>query len=184
MARNLTLDIQPLNIPNPSKTKVYGIWFGAYGNTTYGERAYLDDVSLVFLPHPVPVFSANPAVGSAPLTVSFDASGSGETSGGSGIGITDYKWKFGDGAPVQSGIVSRVSHTYNSPGDFVVVLTVMDSNGQTRNVSSVISVTGENVWFGPVAAGSLGVVLVAGVFLLRGRSHSRKARELRRRFRK
>lgn len=184
MARNLTLDMQPLNIPNLSKTKVYGIWFGAYGNTTYGERAYLDDASLLFLSHPVPVFSANPAVGVSPLTVSFDASASGETSGGSGIRITDYKWSFGDGSPDVTGASSKVSHTYNGPGEFVVVLTVTDSNGQTGSIFSRISVSPDNSWLGPVVAGSLGVILIAGVFLLRGRSRARKTRDVRRRFRK
>ena len=176
-SRNLTADIQPLNIVNPSSTKVDYVWFGAFGNTIYGERAYVDDVAISFVPHPIPLFSANPAVGSAPLTVSFDGTGTTETAGGPGI--TNYKWSFGDGSPDASSGNSRVTHRYTIAGNFTVVLVATDANGQSRTISSRIIVTGvpgglENGFLGPAVAGAFGIVLVGGLILLRGRSHHKK----------
>ena len=176
MTRNLTQDIQVLNVQSPAVTKVDNVMFASDGNVTHGQNAYLDDVSLLFVPHPVPLFSSNPALGKAPLTVSFDATGSTETTGGPGI--TNYTWTFGDGSVAVKSVNSRVSHTYTNPGNYTVVLTVTDANLQSRSISSKITVTGapignEGLW-GPAVAGIFGVVLVAGVLLLRGRSHSRK----------
>ena len=49
MARNLTADIQSLNISNLQSTRLFSVWFGAYGNITNGERAWVDDVSVGFV---------------------------------------------------------------------------------------------------------------------------------------
>ena len=174
--RNITADIQGLNIVNPAVTKMYYSWFGAFGNTTYGENVYLDDIALNTLPHPVPLLSANPLAGPSPLTVSFDGTGSTESSVDSGVSITNYRWSFGDGTLDVTGASNgKVVHTYNNPGDYIVVLTVTDSNGQSRSISSKISVSVGEYWVGPLVAGALAVVLVAGWLLFR-RPHGRRAR--------
>ncbi|MFN7118576.1 MAG: PKD domain-containing protein, partial [Saprospiraceae bacterium] len=74
---------------------------------------------------------ANPVVGSAPLTVNFDASTS--TDDGS---IVSYSWDFGDGS-AGSGVTT--SHTYNTVGDFTVVLTVTDNLGATDTATVKIT---------------------------------------------
>jgi len=45
MSPNLTADIQPLNISDMAGTRLSYVWFGAFGNITNGERAWVDDVS-------------------------------------------------------------------------------------------------------------------------------------------
>lgn len=68
-------------------------------------------------PEPIASFTVTPANGVAPLKVSFDASGS-EASGGT---ITAYNWNFGDGT---SGEGKRITHTYQTAGNFTVSLTI------------------------------------------------------------
>ena len=43
----------------------------------------------------------------------------------------NYEWDFGDGTPDgYVGVMSRTSHTYDSPGDYTVTLTVLSARGQ------------------------------------------------------
>lgn len=84
-----------------------------------------------------PVANINPSAtsGKAPLTVSFDGSGSSDDAG-----ITDYLWDFGDGS-TDSGV--NVSHTYTVAGDYSASLTVSD--GELSDTNSVnIRVLPEN----------------------------------------
>ena len=62
-----------------------------------------------------------PPTGSSPLKVYFDAYDS-----NSEIGIVSYYWEFGDGT---TGTGITTNHTYNTPGTYLVYLTVTDSNG-------------------------------------------------------
>ena len=84
---------------------------------------------------PTAVFTANPTSGSAPLTVSFDASGSSDPDAGDTL---SFSWDFGDGT---SGNGVAPSHTYNSEGIYVVTLTVQDSIGSTDTAIITITVT-------------------------------------------
>jgi len=83
---------------------------------------------------PKAVISSSAAAGPAPLTVSFDGSGSTATN----ATIASYAWSFGDGA---SGIGAIVSHVYASAGTYNAALTVTDSKGQTSQVNTPIIVT-------------------------------------------
>ncbi len=65
---------------------------------------------------------ASPVSGTAPLTVTFDGSGSYDSDGV----IFDYFWEFGDGAS-KSGVTTE--HVYAGEGDFQVKLTVTDDRG-------------------------------------------------------
>ncbi len=65
----------------------------------------------------------------------FDASGSFDPDGS----IQSYVWDFGDGL---TGVGSIVVHTYESPGEYTVTLTVTDNAGMTYSSSQVVSVTG------------------------------------------
>ncbi|WP_161629824.1 PKD domain-containing protein [Desulfogranum japonicum] len=77
------------------------------------------------------LISATPNSGTAPLTVSFDATNSTGN-------ISSYSWNFGDGS---SGSGSTVSHAYSSVGIYTASLTVTDtsSSSQTADVEITVS---------------------------------------------
>ncbi len=64
----------------------------------------------------------------------FDASGSFDPDGS----IQSYVWDFGDGT---TGVGSIVVHTYESPGEYTVTLTVTDNAGMTYSSSQVVRIT-------------------------------------------
>ena len=72
---------------------------------------------------PVARFTATPQSGVSPLSVSVDASASTDADGQ----ITAYAWNFGDGSVAASGVTA--THVYQSPGEFVLTLTVTDNRG-------------------------------------------------------
>ncbi|MCL2458243.1 MAG: PKD domain-containing protein [Desulfobulbus sp.] len=77
---------------------------------------------------PKAVISSSAAVGSAPLVIHFDGSGSTTTS----ATITSCTWSFGDG---DSATGATASHTYLSAGTYAVTLSVADSKGQSNSAS-------------------------------------------------
>gem|GEM_PF-568130 len=78
-------------------------------------------------------FTVSPSSGTAPLAVSFDASGSSDSDGS----IASYTWAFGDGS---SGTGITASHTYNTAGTYTVLLSVTDNEGAASNANQAISV--------------------------------------------
>jgi len=91
----------------------------------------LDGNNTDFLPLHLPVpsanFTADPATGTAPLTVTFTDHSSGA--------ITAWLWDFGDGA---SAATQNATHTYTAAGTFTVNLTVA---GPAGNDSALATVT-------------------------------------------
>lgn len=88
---------------------------------------------------PVAMFTAEPLSGTAPLTVSFDASSSTDEDGF----ITDFAWDWdGDGFDDNNGqgLVSP-EHTFMVAGEFTVRLTVTDDGGLTDSTSHEVSVS-------------------------------------------
>jgi len=85
---------------------------------------------------PVAAFSTNISSGDAPLSVSFDASGSMDDKG-----IASYSWNFGDGA---SASTQNPVHVYSSTGVYDVVLTVTDTANQQTTQTTQITVTRAN----------------------------------------
>lgn len=81
-------------------------------------------------PSLLPQFDFTPARGTAPVTVSFDASGSQGD-------IVSYKWDFGNG---KIGTGQHISHTYSVPGVYVITLTVTDSTGGVKKVEKQLTV--------------------------------------------
>lgn len=73
---------------------------------------------------PVAAVSWDVGGGPAPLTVSFDGSGSSDPDADE----ISFLWNFGDG---QTSTEMRPTHTYNTPGNFTVTLTVTDALGAT-----------------------------------------------------
>ena len=82
---------------------------------------------------PVASFTATPTSGDAPLTVSFDASGSSDSDGT----IFSYAWNFGDGS---SGSGETTSNTFGTPGTYIVSLIVTDDDGATDIETATIVV--------------------------------------------
>ncbi len=87
---------------------------------------------------PQAAFASAPAVATAGVPVSFDASGSSSPAGT----VSDYAWDF-DGSKSYSTDGSEtdtISHTFATPGTYTVDLRVKDSLGQTATVSHTITV--------------------------------------------
>lgn len=82
---------------------------------------------------PVANASANPTSGTAPLAVSFSASGSSDPDGT----IAAYEWAFGDDATATG---PAPSHTYTAAGSYVATLTVTDNAGARASANVTISV--------------------------------------------
>jgi len=82
---------------------------------------------------PTAAFSLNPSSGSAPLIVSFDASGSRDRDGS----ISTYLWDFGDNRK-DEGI--EVKHTFSEAGNFEISLSVTDSEGAVNSTKRIVTV--------------------------------------------
>ncbi len=82
---------------------------------------------------PVASFTATPTSGNAPISVSFNGSGSNDPDGS----ISQYVWSFGNGSTA-SGISSE--HIYTEAGDYTVSLQVTDNRGETAVSSQTLSV--------------------------------------------
>ncbi len=82
---------------------------------------------------PVAGFSASPAGGDAPFTVSIDDS----SSDPDGDSLT-RQWGFGDGSSHTGG--TSLTHTYTAPGDYTISLTVDDGNGGSDTAAGVVHV--------------------------------------------
>src|SRR4051812_12156009 len=88
---------------------------------------------------PIPVVTAFPTTGVAPLTVNFESVASHDPDGT----IVLRTWDFGD-ASAQSNVANPV-HTYASSGTFLAKLTVKDDKGASRFSTITITATGGNV---------------------------------------
>jgi len=80
------------------------------------------------------------------MTITFDASSS--TPEGYNDTITSYKWNFGDGTPEVNMTEPTITHTYQTPGTFIVTLNVTDSEGLWSTTSKPVNILPE---FGPIA---------------------------------
>ncbi len=82
---------------------------------------------------PSAVASSDRSAGELPLQVAFSAGGSTDREGS-----LRFDWDFGDGSAAGSGL--DVVHTFDSAGDFTVVLTVTDSAGAASEDRISVSV--------------------------------------------
>ncbi|MCD6522432.1 MAG: PQQ-binding-like beta-propeller repeat protein, partial [Candidatus Diapherotrites archaeon] len=85
---------------------------------------------------PVAVISADPTSGYAPLTVSFDGSGSHDDAG-----IIWYAWDFGDGETSGDHDMIAAEHTYYDYGTYTATLTVTNEWGISDSDSVEIDTT-------------------------------------------
>lgn len=81
------------------------------------------------------------SIGEAPVTATFSADKSISGVGGAitSAAITAYNWNFGDGGTATG---QTPSHTFTSGGDFIVTLTVTNSEGNSDTYKRIYRVTG------------------------------------------
>ena len=85
---------------------------------------------------PIARFTYEPSAPSTNETVTFDAADSRDTDGT----ISSYTWDVdNDDTAEMTG--ESVTHTYSSPGNYTVVLTVVDENGTTNSTTETVTVT-------------------------------------------
>ena len=85
---------------------------------------------------PVAAMSALPASGVAPLSVTFDGSGSSDVDGT----LVSYAWNFGDET---TAIGVTANHTYTASGSFTARLTVTDNLGASNSTTTTIQVNAD-----------------------------------------
>jgi hypothetical protein len=111
-------------------TKAQTTGDGAY--TTIGNAAGCN--TLV----PLAVLTGTPLSGPTSTNFAFDGTGSFEPTGACGV-IDSYSINFADGSPVVTNSTGSFSHTFSSPGDYPVRLTVHDTVGHvSTNVAQVV----------------------------------------------
>jgi len=82
---------------------------------------------------PLADIAVSSTAGTAPLTITLDASGSSDPDGT----IVEYNWSFGDG---QQGVGETVNYTYIDPGSYTVVLSLTDDSDGVSSATRVITV--------------------------------------------
>ncbi len=78
----------------------------------------------------------NPASGPAPLVTTADGSGSKDD-----VGVTSYRFAWGDGTQTAAQVASTATHTYEAVGSYVVTLTVTDNDGHVASTTRTATVT-------------------------------------------
>src|SRR6266545_232330 len=100
---------------------------------TTGAGTYVLRADNLCLPNtePVAVLTANTDEGIAPVTVTFDGSGSYDAD--SIDTIATYTFNFGDGDDDVNQTSPTISHTFNQAGEYIVRLVVTDSRGKVSS---------------------------------------------------
>ena len=80
--------------------------------------------------------AGGPYSGYVNQSITFDGSGSSDPDDGDSI--TNYQWEFGDGG---TGTGVSPNHTYTSEGNYMVELTVTDSNGAQSEITTTVSIS-------------------------------------------
>lgn len=85
---------------------------------------------------PIVGFQSSLTTGCAPLPITFTDTSDVTTA------ITSWTWNFGDGNSITNA-VNNVTHTYTTPGNYAVTLTVTDGSGciKTKTVNNFIQPT-------------------------------------------
>jgi PKD repeat protein len=87
---------------------------------------------------PVPAFSFSPTAPRAGDEVIFDATASSDSDGS----ITSYSWQFGDRILANPTTGQVVSHTYDGAGEYTVVLTITDDDGEVASAEQKVTILG------------------------------------------
>lgn len=136
-----TSTLSDTNISNPTLTPdLVGEYIVSLimNDGTYNSAADTVSISVIQNLPPVAAIAGVPNSGLAPLTVSFNASGSTDPEGDP----LSFDWDFGDG---NTGTGVNPSHTYDIPTAYTAVVRVTDDLGNTDMASMEISVTAPNL---------------------------------------
>ncbi|MCX6802778.1 MAG: PKD domain-containing protein, partial [Candidatus Diapherotrites archaeon] len=100
---------------------------------------------------PIALFSMKPYYGYSPLSVDFNAEAAFDYDGT----VQSYSWNFGDGS---TGSGRKVSHTFNSAGEYSVSLTIKDDDGASGTLAVPLQVLDKAVKenLKPIASFELG----------------------------
>jgi hypothetical protein len=85
-------------------------------------------------------FTVTPPTGpAATTTFTFNSAGSSSTAGT----IVSFVWQFGDGTPTTSTSNTTITHSYAvaGPGNYQVILTVIDSQGNSESTTRTVPAT-------------------------------------------
>jgi PKD repeat protein len=96
----------------------------------------LTSVTVIAQSPPTAALSVTPRTGTAPLTVTADASGS----RAGAAPIASYRFDFGDGGGTTASSASNANHRYSADGDYTVTVTVTDSAGNSSATSTSVTV--------------------------------------------
>ena len=119
----------------PKQNYIYQVKaYDTAGNCAVSEEVYgyADDTDDV---NPVAILAEN-YTGIAGMEMEFDGLESYDN-----VRITEYKWDMGNG-DVRYG--ATIKYKYNTPGQYMVVLTVKDSSGNTGSTSAIVKVYERN----------------------------------------
>jgi hypothetical protein len=97
------------------------------GPIAYGDRGALEFPATQVVVRPLASMVVTPNIGSEPLPVTVDASGSSDTGGG----IVTYTFDFGDGTTQGPQASAFATHTY-AAGNWTMTLTVTNQEGAAR----------------------------------------------------
>jgi plastocyanin len=111
---------------------------------------------------PVPV-TLEDMVARTGESVTFDATGSYDN-----VGIVNWTWMFEEDGRSVALEGMTVEHTFESPGEYMVTLTVEDAEGNLANHSFIVTVE-SNAWMYGVLAAVVVAVAVAALMVLRWR---------------
>jgi parallel beta-helix repeat protein len=116
----------------------------AVPNTGSGPRTYDDRGAYEFQPSgtqngPTAALTVSPGSGTAPLSVTADASAS--TPGSAPI--SSYSFNFGDGSTAGPQSSPAATHSYQSAGSYPVTVTVTDANGLTSTATQTVTVSAQ-----------------------------------------
>ncbi len=102
--------------------------------TSEGTYTLAGNASCYVNRQPIANLSASPTEGYAPLSVSFNGSGSTDADGS----VASYTFSFGDGTPDVTQSSPTIQHSYKNPADYFATLKVKDNSGATSsNIASV-----------------------------------------------
>ena len=96
------------------------------------------NVTVTAAARPTVTFTFAPTTPFAGETATFTATGT----AGVNHRITQFSWNFGDGSAVVRTSNASVSHTFTTPGSYVVTVTATDDLGQTAISSATVVVVG------------------------------------------
>lgn len=96
--------------------------------------------------YPFASFTVTPEIGDAPLSVSVDASASGDSDGT----IESYLWDWGDGSGTSTGVTAQ--HTYATAGNWEIKLTIRDNDNASGMTTRAVSSTSPPAILSPPVA--------------------------------